>query len=65
MFLVIFVVKMHLWSYFEHKIHILIMFGDKIFMRHVLKLYFEMTILPRKSYCYFDIAVIGMYTRRQ
>jgi hypothetical protein len=34
-------------------------------MRHVLKLYFEMIILPRKSHCYFDIAVIGMYTRRQ
>jgi hypothetical protein len=28
-------------------------------MRHILKLYFEMTILLRKSYCYFDIAVIG------
>jgi hypothetical protein len=40
-------------------------FGDTILMRHVLKLYFEMTILPKKSHCYFDIAVIGMYTRRQ
>jgi hypothetical protein len=34
-------------------------------MLHVLKLYFETTILPRKSHRYFDIAVIGMYTRRQ
>jgi hypothetical protein len=34
---------------------------------HVLKLYFEMTIrvLPRARHCYFDIAVIGMYARRQ
>jgi hypothetical protein len=55
MFLVIFVLRCIFWLYF----------GDKILMRHILKLYFEMTILRRKSYCYFDIAVIGMYTRRQ
>jgi hypothetical protein len=40
-------------------------FGDKILMRHVLKLCFEMTVLPRKSHHCFDIAVIGMYTRIQ
>jgi hypothetical protein len=60
--LVIFVVKMHIlritfifWLYS----------GDTILIRNVLKLYFEVTILPRKSHCYFDMGVIGRYTRRQ
>jgi hypothetical protein len=62
MFFVIFVVKMHiLGCILRIKLIFWLYFGDKIHIRHVLKTYFEMTMLPRKSYCYFDIDVIDIY----